>query len=101
MELLKGGGLFLKRGGGEKSCNENLVKVLTIGIALLHITINCDIYIIWNSQPVNFLLCQKERGRQEGEGRRGKLSGARAGLGPQNLDKTSGHWATVKRVGGP
>ena len=60
MELLKGGGFFLKRGGGQKSCNKNLVKMLTVSIALQHITINCDIYIIWSSQPVNFLLCQKE-----------------------------------------
>ena len=63
MELLKGGGFFLKRGGGQKSCNKNLVKMLTVGIALQHITINCDIYIIWNSQPVNFLLCQEEGDR--------------------------------------
>ena len=38
----------------------------------------------------------------EREGSRGdKIPGARAGLGARNLDKTSGHWATAKRVGGP
>ena len=31
----------------------------------------------------------------------GKISGARTGLGARNFDKTSGHCATAKRVGGP
>ena len=34
-----------------------------------------------------------------GGGRGGKILGARTGLGARNLDKTSGHCATVKRVG--
>ena len=37
----------------------------------------------------------------EGGGQGDKIPGARAGLGARNLDKTSGHCATVKRVGGP
>ena len=36
-----------------------------------------------------------------GGGRGGKIPGARLVWGAQNLDKTSGHCATVKRVGGP
>lgn len=36
-----------------------------------------------------------------GAGGGGKMPGALAGLGARNLDKTSGHWATAKRVGGP
>ena len=31
----------------------------------------------------------------------GKIPGAWTGLGAQNLDKTSGHCTTVKRVGAP
>ena len=31
----------------------------------------------------------------------GKIPGAQAGLGARNLYKTSGHWATVKRVWSP
>ena len=34
-----------------------------------------------------------------GERGGGKILGARTGLGARNLDKTSGHCATVKRVG--
>ena len=30
-----------------------------------------------------------------------KIHGARTGLGARDLDKTSGHCATVKKVGGP
>ena len=39
------------------------------------------------------------QGRREGGG--GKIPGAQAGLGARNLYKTSGHWATVKRVWSP
>ena len=39
-----------------------------------------------------------ERGGGRGGG---KIPGARTGLGARDLDKTSGHCATVKRVGGP
>ena len=38
---------------------------------------------------------------KRGGGRGGKIPGARLVWGAQNLDKTSGHCATVKRVGGP
>ena len=39
-------------------------------------------------------------GERRGRGG-GKIPGARTGLGARNLDKTSGHYATVKRVGPP
>ena len=43
----------------------------------------------------------KNQGRREGGGGAGgEIPGARTGLGARNLDKTSGHWATAKRVGG-
>ena len=38
---------------------------------------------------------------KRGGGRGDKIPGAQAGLGARDLDKTSGHWATAKRVGGP
>ena len=42
------------------------------------------------------------QGRREGGGGQGgKIPGAWAELGARNLDKTSGHWATAKMVGGP
>ena len=36
-----------------------------------------------------------------GGGQRGQNTWGQTGLGARNLDKTSGHCATVKRVGGP
>ena len=39
------------------------------------------------------------RARPAREGGGGKIPGAQTGLGARNLDKTSGHCATVKRVG--
>ena len=46
-------------------------------------------------------LLSNQAGEKGGGGREGKIPGARIGLGARNLDKTSGHCAAVKRVGGP
>ena len=51
-----------------------------------------------NKVFMHTILSRPTRG---GGGRGGKIPGARTGLGTRNLDKTSGHCATVKRVGAP
>ena len=48
-----------------------------------------------------FFAITTKAGERGGGGAGGKIPGARTGLGARNLDKTSGHCATVKRVGGP
>ena len=41
---------------------------------------------------------QHKAGKRGGQGG-DKIPGDRTGLRARNLDKTSGHWATAKRVG--
>ena len=53
----------------------------------------------WGGGQVAVVLIKA--GERGGGGRGGKIPGVRTGLGARNLDKTSGHCATVKRVGAP
>ena len=89
--------------------NKNIVKCLSFFL-FCSITDNAKLHFCWLSM-LSSIKCTSKNTKYKQifravckAGERGGRGGGkipRTGLGARNLDKTSGHCATVKRVGGP
>ena len=93
---------------GSIALYNNFKSIVLICINKISIT-----FLVFNNDKLSAIILVSEESLQGtpsllisrpakgGGGRGGKIPGARLVWGARNLDKTSGHCATVKRVGGP